>query len=190
MLLTIARLIDRKGQDIVIRALPRVLREVPDLVYVVAGKGDYRTALEALAGELGVASHVLFTGFVADEEVPDVYAAANAYVMLSREGEEVGDIEGFGITYLEAAAAGLPVIAGDSGGTADAVENKVTGVLVDPVNVPAVEEAILGFLKNPGRARAMGEAGRSRVEREFSLSTRAAKLIRVAQAAVSAPCPT
>jgi phosphatidylinositol alpha-1,6-mannosyltransferase len=182
VLLTLARLIDRKGQDTVIRALPRVLRDVPDLVYVLAGQGSYREALEALARECGVADHVVFAGFVADADVPDVYAAADLYGMLSREGRDTGDIEGFGITYLEASAAGLPVLAGRSGGTADAVEEGVSGLLVDPESVEAVADAIVSLLRDRAKARAMGQAGRLRAERDFSLAARAAKLIRVASA--------
>jgi phosphatidylinositol alpha-1,6-mannosyltransferase len=182
LLLTLARLVDRKGQDTVIRALPRVLREVPDLVYIVAGDGDYRADLETLARSAGVIEHVLFTSFIADAEVPDLYAAANVYVMVSREGREAGDIEGFGITYLEASAAGLPVVAGNSGGTADAVEAGVSGVLVDPEDNDAVGGAILGFLRDPARARAVGRTGRARAEREFSLAKRAEKIIRIATA--------
>lgn len=182
VLLTLARLIDRKGQDTVIRALPRVLREIPDLVYVLAGQGSYREALEALARECGVADHVVFAGFVSDAEVPDVYAGADLYAMVSREGRDAGDIEGFGITYLEASAAGLPVLAGRSGGTADAVEEGVSGLLVDPGSVEAVGDAIVSLLRDRSKARAMGEAGRVRAERDFSLASRAAKLIRVAKA--------
>jgi phosphatidylinositol alpha-1,6-mannosyltransferase len=186
LLLTLARLVDRKGQDTVIRALNRVLREVPDLVYVVAGGGDYRQELEKLAKASGVLEHVLFTNFIPDADIPDAYAAANVYVMVSREGREAGDIEGFGITYLEASAAGLPVVAGNSGGTADAVEPGVSGVLVDPTDVDAVGEAILGYFRDPERARVTGQAGRARVDREFSLATRAEKIIRIA-AALSGP---
>lgn len=182
VLLTLARLIDRKGQDTVIRALPRVLRDVPDLVYVLAGQGSYREALEGLARECGVAAHVVFAGFVADRDVPDVYAGSDLYAMVSREGQGAGDIEGFGITYLEAGAAGLPVLAGRSGGTADAVEEGVSGVLVDPGSVEAVGEAIVSLLGDRAKARAMGQAGRVRAERDFSLAARARKLIQVAAA--------
>jgi len=183
LLLTLARLVDRKGQDTVIRALPEVVREIPDLVYVLAGGGTYRDQLQKLAGELGVEKHVVFAGFIAEEEVPDIYAAADAYVMVSREGREAGDIEGFGITYLEASAAGLPVVAGTMGGASDAVENGVTGTLVDPTDVRAVGAAILDLFKNRDRARALGEAGKARVNREFSLETRAARINRIAELA-------
>jgi phosphatidylinositol alpha-1,6-mannosyltransferase len=182
VLLTLARLVDRKGQDTVIRALPAVLREVPELAYVLAGRGDYRPELERLAREQNVEKNVFFTDFVADADVPDMYAAADAYVMVSREGKESGDIEGFGITYLEASAAGLPVVAGNTAGALDAVEDGVSGILVDPTDVAAVGKALVEVLKNRDRARALGQAGKERVAREFSLESRAAKIIKVADA--------
>ncbi|HLY11914.1 MAG TPA: glycosyltransferase family 4 protein [Planctomycetota bacterium] len=183
VLLTLARLVDRKGQDTVIRSLPGILRGIPDLTYVLAGRGDYRDSLQQLARDLKVETNVVFTDFVADHDIPDIYAAADAYVMVSREGREAGDIEGFGITYLEASAAGLPVIAGNTAGAVDAVEHGVTGLLVDPTNVQAVGQAVLDVLRNPERARALGEAGKARVHRDFSLETRAAKIIRIAEQA-------
>ena len=181
MLLTLARLVDRKGQDTVLRALPEILKEIPDLVYVLAGGGDYRDELQKIAREANVEKNIVFTGFVADADVPDIYAAADAYVMVSREGRETGDIEGFGITYLEASAAGLPVIAGNSAGAKDAVEDGVTGLLVDPIDVRAVGQAIRSLFKDRDRARALGAAGKARVVRDFSLETRAARIIRVAE---------
>ena len=187
VLLTLARLIDRKGQDTVIRALPAVLKEIPDLAYVVAGRGDYKARLQELARELNLEKNVIFTDFVADADVPDIYAAADAYVMVSREGGTVGDIEGFGITYLEASAAGLPVISGDSAGAIDAVEQGVSGLLVDPTDTAAVGAAILELFKNRERARAIGQAGRERVQREFTLQRRAEKIVRIAESLPSKP---
>jgi phosphatidylinositol alpha-1,6-mannosyltransferase len=187
MLLTLARLVDRKGQDTVLRSLPAILAEVPDLVYVLAGSGSYQGELEKIARDLKVERNVLFAGFVADAEVPDLYAAADAYVMVSREGREAGDIEGFGITYLEASAAGLPVVAGNSAGAKDAVEDGATGRLVDPTDVNAVGLAILELFRNRERARALGAAGRARVEREFSLQKRAARIVEVAERLGGAP---
>lgn len=181
VLLTLARLIDRKGQDTVIRALPDVLREIPDLAYVVAGQGDYKDRLQQIARELNVEKHVVFTDFVADAEVPDIYAAADAYVMVSREGSQAGDIEGFGITYLEASAAGLPVISGNTAGAIDAVQQDVTGLLVDPTDPAAVGGAIRAVFRDRARGRALGEAGRERVKREFTLQVRAASLVRIAE---------
>jgi phosphatidylinositol alpha-1,6-mannosyltransferase len=181
LLLTLARLVDRKGQDTVIRALPAILRDVPDLAYVLAGRGDDRPRLEQIAKELNVEKNVVFTDFVADTDVPDIYAAADAYVMVSREGRESGDIEGFGITYLEASAAGLPVVAGNTAGALDAVADGVSGLLVDPTSVAAVGDAIRSLFKDRDRARALGQAGKDRVAREFSLATRAAKIVRIAE---------
>jgi phosphatidylinositol alpha-1,6-mannosyltransferase len=179
VLLTLARLVDRKGQDTVIRALPKILKDIPDLVYVLAGGGDYRSALEEMARQNRVEKSLLFTDFVADADIPDIYAAADAYIMVSREGRETGDIEGFGITYLEASAAGLPVIAGNSGGAVDAVVDGVTGLVVDPVDPEAVARAVTEIFKDRPRAVALGKAGRERVRQDFSLATRAARIIAI-----------
>jgi phosphatidylinositol alpha-1,6-mannosyltransferase len=105
--------------------------------------------------------------------------AADAYIMVSREGREIGDIEGFGITYLEASAAGLPVIAGNSGGTVDAVVDGVTGLVVDPVDPEAVGRAVTEIFKDRPRAVALGKAGQERVRRDFSLETRAARIVAI-----------
>jgi glycosyltransferase involved in cell wall biosynthesis len=114
-----------KGTDRVIEALPELLREQPDLVFLIAGDGSDRPRLERLAREHGVTEAVRFVGWVPDRELPDLYRLADVFVMPSTA-------EGFGIVYLEAAASGVPVVASAAGGAPDALRDGLLGVLVDP----------------------------------------------------------
>jgi phosphatidylinositol alpha-1,6-mannosyltransferase len=164
--LSLGRLVARKGQDTVLRALPELLRQVPNLVYVIAGKGSDQARLEALAGELGVAPHVRFVGFVPEADLAAAYRSADVYAMIAREADD--DLEGFGMTYLEANSAARPVVGGRSGGTEDAIVDGATGILVDPVDPQAAGQALLSLLADPARGRAIGAAGRRRVESEMS----------------------
>jgi len=175
VILTLARLVERKGQDAVIRALPRIVSEVPDAVYVVAGTGCDRERLEAIAREVGMHERVVFAGPIPESRVPDAYAAADVYTMVSREGSSPGDIEGFGITYLEAGATGTPVVAGCSAGARDAVDESC-GLFVNPENTDEIADALVRLLQDPELARRLGAAGRQRVESQFSLPVRAAKI--------------
>lgn len=166
LILSLGRLVARKGQDTVLRALPELLRQVPNLVYVIAGKGSDQPRLEALAGELGVAPHVRFVGFVPEADLAAAYRSADVYAMIAREADD--DLEGFGMTYLEANSAARPVVGGRSGGTEDAIVDGATGILVDPVDPQAAGQALLSLLADPARGRAIGAAGRRRVESEMS----------------------
>jgi phosphatidylinositol alpha-1,6-mannosyltransferase len=166
VLLTVGRLQQRKGQDMVIQALPKIKQCLPAVKYVIVGDGGERSRFEALAHTVGVAESVVFAGEVTDEELPAYYAACEVFIMPNRQ---LGpDIEGFGIVYLEAGAVGKPVIGGISGGTEDAIIEGVTGLRVDGASVDAIAKAALFLLTEPEKAKAMGENGRRRVEREFS----------------------
>jgi len=184
VLLTVARLVWRKGQDTVIRALPRIARRAPQAHYLVVGAGPDEAGLRALAADLGVADRVTFAGRVADEELPAYYAACDAFVMPTRPSDDGSEVEGFGIVYLEAGAAGKPVIGGRAGGVADAVPDGRTGLLVDPLDVDAVTEAVLTLALDPALAHRLGEAGRARVQREFSAPAFAARVTQVLERAI------
>ena len=137
-------------------AIQLVLASHPDVVYLVTGKGESEDTLRRLVGELGLGDHVVFGGSVPADLLPGLYHACDVFVMASRRlGSSV---EGFGIVCLEAAAAARPVIAGRSGGVADAVEDGVTGLLVDPEDPEAIGGAISRLLEDPRLARRMGEA--------------------------------
>jgi phosphatidylinositol alpha-1,6-mannosyltransferase len=165
-LLTAARLVPHKGVDLGIDVVGQLRREGLEVGYAVVGDGPERSALERLADARGLADQVRFLGRVPDADLPALYDSATAYLGLSRhDGLEV---EGFGLSLLEAAACGLPVVAGEGGGTAEALANGVTGLLVDAGSVKPVAAAVRQLLQDPPRARAMGVAGRARVEREFT----------------------
>jgi phosphatidylinositol alpha-1,6-mannosyltransferase len=169
----ISRLVPRKGQDALIHAWPRVLRAVPDAALLLVGGGPYRPALERLRTELGVAGSVRITGTVPWEELPAHYDAGDVFAMPCRTRRRGLDVEGLGIVYLEASATGLPVIAGDSGGAPDAVLPGETGLVVDGRSVAALAEAVVDLLRNPAGAAAMGEKGRSWIEREWRWAVQA-----------------
>jgi phosphatidyl-myo-inositol dimannoside synthase len=166
VLLTVGRLVERKGHDIVLQALVKLLASMPDVAYVVVGSGPNEIPLRQLATKLGISpKSALFCGIVDAAELPTFYQLCDVFVMPNRQ---VGsDIEGFGIVFLEAAAAGKPAIGGRSGGTSDAVLDGVTGFLVDPRSVNAVADAVLTLLENPVLAADLGDAGRRRVLASF-----------------------
>ena len=167
VLLTAGRLVARKGHDVVLRALPQVLASSGEVHYLVVGDGPERARLVALAAELGVAAHVSFLGRLSDELMPAHFAVCDAFVMPSRDipGQP---IEGFGIAYLEAAAAGKPAVAGRSGGAPEAVLDGVTGLVVDPQSPAEVATAVTRLLQDASLATGLGRAARERVEREFT----------------------
>ncbi len=159
-LLTLARLEPRKGHDQVIRCLPELLRKFPGLGYVVAGAGPDRQRLETLARELGVSEQVCFAGRVSEDLKSALLNRAHIFVMPVREDEAGHSVEGFGIAYLEAAAMGLPAVAGRSGGVEDAVVHGKTGLLCDGTDTREVCATLASLLADPDRRRAMGEAAR------------------------------
>jgi phosphatidylinositol alpha-1,6-mannosyltransferase len=166
VLLTLGRLQRRKGQDMVIHALPRIAKQFPDVRYVIAGAGEERDFLQRLTCELGVQDKVIFVGQIDSEEQAAYYAASDVFLMPNRQ---IGaDVEGFGIVFLEAGAAGKPVIGGRSGGTAEAIQEGLTGIRVDGENVEAIAAAVIDLLTDSDKARAMGERARQWVEKAFS----------------------
>jgi phosphatidylinositol alpha-1,6-mannosyltransferase len=156
----VSRLWPRKGQDMLIRALPLIHRHVPDAALLLVGGGPYHGRLEALAGQLGVAEHVVFTGRVPWDELPAHYAAGDVFAMPCRTHGRGLDVEGLGIVYLEASASGLPVVAGRSGGAPETVQPGVTGHVVDGREIDQIVDTVGGLLGDPDRAATMGEAGR------------------------------
>lgn len=161
VLITVARVLPRKGQDTVIKALPAVLSEFPDTYYVIVGDGRYAQSFGELAESFGVSERVIFTGGVGHSDVIDYFDLSDIFVMPNRYWNN--KIEGLPNVLLEASARAKPVIAGNHGGSVEAVEEGVTGFLVDPENVGAVSEAVLKLFRDPGLAREMGERGRARV---------------------------
>lgn len=172
----VSRLVARKGQDMLVRALPELRRRVPGTALLLVGGGPDRHRLTRLAAQLGVAADVVFTGSVAWEELPAHYAAGDVFAMPCRTRRAGLEVEGLGIVYLEAAATGLPVVAGRSGGAPDAVVDGRTGVLVDGRDLVAITDAVADLLADRTRAAAMGRAGRAWVEECWRWDTLAARL--------------
>ena len=163
----VSRLVPRKGQDTLIRAWPEVLAAVPDALLLIVGGGRYRAALERLAARAGVAGAVVFTGPVPWPELPAYYDAGDVFAMPCRTRRHGLDVEGLGIVYLEASAAGLPVIGGDSGNAPDAIRAGETGYVVPGRGAAGLVAALVGLLTDPAVARAMGEKGMAWVDQEW-----------------------
>jgi phosphatidylinositol alpha-1,6-mannosyltransferase len=176
VIVCVSRLVPRKGQDVLIRALPAVRRRVPDTALLCVGGGPDAPRLQRLAAEHGVAGDVVLTGSVAWEELPAHYAAGDVFAMPCRSRRAGLEVEGLGIVFLEASATGLPVVAGRSGGSPDAVLDGRTGVVVDGTSVAAVADAVAGLLGDPARAKAMGAAGRAWVEQQWRWDVLAERL--------------
>jgi phosphatidyl-myo-inositol dimannoside synthase len=182
VVLCVSRLVPRKGQDVLIRALPVVRRLVPEATLVVAGDGPYMPQLERLATRAPSGSVVL-AGRVPDEELPAFYAACDVFAMPCRSRWGGLEVEGFGIVFLEASASGRPVVAGRSGGSAEAVADEVTGLLVEGDEPKAVGLAVAALAGPDGPGVRMGRAGLSRARAEFSWANRAALLTELLAAA-------
>jgi phosphatidylinositol alpha-1,6-mannosyltransferase len=176
VIVCVSRLVPRKGQDMLIRALPGVRRRVPGAALLLVSGGPYRAKLARLARAQGVEQDVLFTGSVPWAELPEHYAAGNVYAMPCRTRAAGLDVEGLGIVYLEASATGLPVVGGDSGGAPDAVREGETGYVVGGRDLEALTARLVDLLSDPARARAMGAAGRAWVESEWRWETQAARM--------------
>jgi len=171
----LSRLVPRKGFDVLIEAAARLAPSRPDLLVAIGGSGRDRERLERRARELR--APVRFLGRVDDADLPGLYGAADVFAMVCRNRWLGLEQEGFGIVFVEAAAAGVPQIAGDSGGSAEAVADGVTGLVVDDPDDPAqVADALGRLLDDPDLRRRMGEAARRRVERDFAYDVLARRL--------------
>ncbi|MFA5358502.1 MAG: glycosyltransferase family 4 protein [Patescibacteria group bacterium] len=175
VLLSVGRLVARKGHDTVIRALPQVLKIVPNLVYLVVGDGENKANLVELIKRLNLGQNVVLAGYIADHDLSTYYRACNAFIMVARGGVG-GDFEGFGMVFLEAALFAKPVIAGRSGGQAEAVIDGQTGLVVNPESVEDVAGAILELMTNQELAERLGKQGKERAKRDFSWDIEIKKL--------------
>lgn len=172
---TVTRLVPRKGVDLLIRALPVVHRSVPDATLLVAGEGPRRVELQELAVAMGVAESVVFTGGSAPSNLPAIYDAMDVFALPTHTRKFGVDVEGLGIVFLEASASGIPILVGDSGGSADAVRPGVTGMLIgtDP---PAIAASIVQLAHDDSLRRGMGEAGRQWMVEDWQWQDRAASV--------------
>jgi phosphatidyl-myo-inositol dimannoside synthase len=165
----VSRMVPRKGQDTLIRAWSAVRAHVPvDPLLLLVGDGPYQSQLQVLSRQLGVADSVLFTGPVSWDDLPAYYDAGNIFAMPCRTRRGGLDVEGLGIVYLEAAATGLPVIVGDSGGAPDAVLDGETGYVVPGRDTDMLAQRLIQLLSDPAGAAAMGEKARAWIDREWT----------------------
>lgn len=185
LLLTVARLVPHKGQDIAIQALAALAPEFPALRYMLVGGGHDRARLEALARSFGVGDRVAFAGMLTDDEIAEAYATATVYVGPSRLDRGI-NVEGFGISFVEAAASGTPSVAGDSGGVRSAVRDGETGFVVPPESVEAVTAALRALLGDRARLEEMGRAARAAVESHYNWARVGRETLRFAEQ-VAAP---
>ena len=172
----VSRLVPRKGQDMLIRALPAIRQRVAGAALVIVGGGPYRNSLRRLAHSFGVAEHVVFTDGVPGDELPAHHALADVFAMPCRTRGAGLDVEGLGIVYLEASATGVPVVAGRSGGAPETVRDGETGVVVDGWDVGAIAASVGDLLADPDRAARMGAAGRRWVVDNWQWRTQAERL--------------
>ena len=168
VIVCVSRLMARKGQDELIRALPIIQHTVANASLIIVGDGPYRKDLERLVKKLGLENFVHLTGKVSQTELSKWYAAGDIFAMPCRTRMGGWDVEGLGIVFLEGSATGLPVIVGDSGGAVDAVIDGETGFLVDGTNTAEIADRIAYFFANPDVAKNMGEAGRNWVTQEWT----------------------
>lgn len=160
IIISVGRLVHRKGQDVLIKALPALLLKHPDSHLLLIGEGPYREHLESLVSKLNLQESVNFIGRIQYSQLPKYFCVGDVFAMPSRSRLAGLEVEGLGIVYLEASACKLPVIAGKSGGAPDAIVEGITGVTVDGRDTAEVTQALQKMFDDPTKARAMGEAGR------------------------------
>jgi len=160
VIVSVGRLVHRKGQDRLIESMRAIVQEVPTAHLLLIGEGPYRQHLQALVRKYALDDHISFIGRIQYADLPQYICIGEIFAMPSRSRFFGLEVEGLGIVYLEASACELPVIAGASGGAPDAVIDGTTGVVVDGLDSAAIAVAAINLLNNPTQARLMGQAGR------------------------------
>jgi phosphatidyl-myo-inositol dimannoside synthase len=186
VLLTVGRLVPRKGHAAALGAIRELLPEFPHLAYLIVGTGPEEQALRHQAIEQGISRVVHFAGSVSDAALPEYYNACDLYMMPTFDERVSGDAEGFGMVFLEANACAKAVLAGRSGGTSEAVIHGHTGLLVNPQDPRELVTALRGLLQNHTLRTTLGQNGRQRVEAEFSWAARARDLDRTTRETIGA----
>ena len=164
LVVCVGRLVPRKGQDTLIRAMPEVLADLPNARLLLVGKGPYGDDLQRLAKSTGVQESVVFTGAVPGDDLPAYYAAGDVFAMPCRGRRGGLEVEAWGIVFLEAQACGVPVVVGDSGGAPESVRDGKTGVVVDPEDPAATAQALVELLSDDAHRKSMGVAAREWAE--------------------------
>ncbi len=167
VIVSVGRLVHRKGQDMLITALPQILKTHPEAHVLMVGEGPYREHLQKLVAKYKVETAITFIGKIQYSDLPRYISVGDIFAMPSRSRLAGLEVEGLGIVYLEASSCALPVIAGKSGGAPDAVLEGVTGVAVDGTNPTEIAGAVISLLDNPAAAREMGIAGRKWINSDW-----------------------
>ena len=178
IILMLSRLVRRKGHDTVIRAVSRLLPRHPDVLLLIAGKGGYRSEIEKMVLRAGLQAHTKILGFVTEEEKLSLYRACDVYCMPSETSEEKFDVEGFGITFIEAAAMGKLAIGSYSGGIPDAIEDGRSGFLIEPGDDEKLEKLLDEIFSNPEKYDGIRHYARERVLRDFSWEKQGDRIIK------------
>lgn len=184
ILLTVTRLVERKGVDLVLRAVASLKESLEDIHYLIVGDGPDRERLESLVKSLGIRNFVTFAGRRPHEELNRLYNSADLFVMPSRTS--LPDVEGFGIVFLEASSAGLPVIGSDSGGIPSAIKHGETGWIVPEGDRELLASQIYNMLSDPEKAAGMGRAGREYVLKSANWNERSRELFQYLKARTGA----
>ncbi len=169
---SVSRLVEKKGTDNTIRAFARMAPDFPDCRLLIVGAGPYRPRLEEIRAEMGVADKVVFTGAVAETELADHYQLGDVFIMPNRKLEN-GDTEGFGVVFLEANSCGLPAIAGRDGGSIEAVQDGINGLVVDGNDVEQITAAMVLLRKDRPLYETLQRQGLDRAARsDWHIKTR------------------
>lgn len=167
IILSCGRLVERKGQDMVIRAMKTVLEKIPNALYLIGGKGDYEKKLKNLVNSLELNDKIKFIGFVDEGDLPYLYNLCDVFAMPSRQLKN-GDVEGFGMVFLEANLFNKPVVGGNSGGIPDAIIDGETGILVNPTSADDIARAIIKLLQDHALSQRLGQNGKKRALCDFN----------------------
>jgi len=158
IIFTVGRLVQRKGIDKTLYALPEIIKSIPNIHYLIGGTGEFRSQLDAIVEELGLHDYVTFTGRIADEDLVKYYQSCDLFLMPNRELAD-HDTEGFGLVFLEANACEKAVIGGRAGGAVEAVKDNETGILVDGYQKEEIANAVIELLNNDKQRLAMQQEG-------------------------------
>lgn len=176
VVLAVGRLVQRKGQDLLVEAWPAVLAEHPRARLLLVGQGPRRDHLRGLIAAHGLERSVILAGFLSPPDLEAAYQLADVFALPCLQGDG-GDTEGFGLVFLEAGVRGLPVIGGRTAGVVEAIDDGVTGALVEPGDVGTLAAAIVEFLSDPEEAARVGAAGARRVRQGFLPAHYARRLV-------------
>ena len=175
VIVSVGRLVHRKGQDFLIESMPLILKSVPEAHLLLVGQGPYRKHLEELVTKHGLIEHVTFIGRIQYADLPRYICVGDIFAMPSRSRFAGLEVEGLGIVYLEASACGLPVVAGASGGAPDAVLEAITGFVVDGTECKEISARVIELLLDEELRISMGVAGRNWIIKEWRWEIWAAK---------------